>query len=196
MSLECLSQISIDRNISKTSQKHLKRDVFFCGVFKTSQIHLKKDVFFVTSLRRLKRISKKMCILWPLCYLSKIYVESICDCSKISHKNGFVLIKTLFENTQWNVVFWDQCIAINHSAMGISGPMFACGLSHNEHNLIIIILYSHYHHNLIFSLSYNKIRLKLQASNYIYKKGGSGTGVFLRLEKHLFCKITTNCFFC
>ena len=43
MSLRCLKQISIERDISKTSQKHLKR-----------------DVFFKTSLRRLKYISKKM----------------------------------------------------------------------------------------------------------------------------------------
>ena len=30
----------------------------FCDIFKTSQIHLKKDVFCVTSLRRLEHISK------------------------------------------------------------------------------------------------------------------------------------------
>ena len=44
------------KDLSETSQKrHL-----FWEVFKTSQIHLKKDVVFVTSLRRLKYISKKM----------------------------------------------------------------------------------------------------------------------------------------
>ena len=58
----------------------------------------------MTSLRRLKYISKKMFILWRPWYVSKIYLESICGYSKISHKNGFVLIK-------WNVVFWRQCIA-------------------------------------------------------------------------------------
>ena len=58
----------------------------------------------MTSLRRLKYISKKMFILWRPWYVSKIYLESICGYSKISHKNGFVLIK-------WNVVFWEQCIA-------------------------------------------------------------------------------------
>ena len=77
------------KNLSQTSQKRR----IFCDVFKTSQIHLKKDVFFVTSLRRLKYISKKMFILWLLWYVSKIYLESICDYLKISHKNGFVLIK-------------------------------------------------------------------------------------------------------
>ena len=46
MSLRDLSQISIERDISETSQKNLKR-----------------DVFFVTSLRRLKYISKKMSFL-------------------------------------------------------------------------------------------------------------------------------------
>ena len=73
MSLGDLSQISIVRDISETSQRHLKRDDFFvtyfrrpkktclfCDIFKTSQIHLKKDAFFVTSLRRLRYISKNM----------------------------------------------------------------------------------------------------------------------------------------
>ena len=74
MSLRDLTQISIEIDISETSQKHLKRDVFFvtslrrlkyiskkmffCDVFKTSQAYLKKDVFSVTSLRRLKNISR------------------------------------------------------------------------------------------------------------------------------------------
>ena len=71
------------KDLSETSQKRR----LFWGVFKTSQIHLKKDVFFVTSLRRLKHISKKMFILWRLWYVSKINLESICDYSKISHKN-------------------------------------------------------------------------------------------------------------
>ena len=60
MSLRCLNQIFIDRDISKNSQKHLKKDVSFCDVFTTSLIHLKKHAFFVTSLRRPKYISKKM----------------------------------------------------------------------------------------------------------------------------------------
>ena len=49
MSLKCLKQISIERDISKTSQKDFKR-----------------DVFFETSLRRLKYISKKIFFLWGL----------------------------------------------------------------------------------------------------------------------------------
>ena len=48
-----------------------------------------------SSLRRLKHISKKIFILWNLWYVSKIYVESICDYSKISHKNSSVLIKLM-----------------------------------------------------------------------------------------------------
>ena len=96
------------KDLSETSQKRR----LFWDVFKTSQIHLKKDVFLatflrrlkyiskkiffqVTSLRRLKLISKKMFILWRLWYVPKIYLESICDYSKISHKNGFVLIKSM-----------------------------------------------------------------------------------------------------
>ena len=43
------------RDLLETSQKRC----LFCDVFKTSQKHLKKDVFCVTSLRRLEHISKK-----------------------------------------------------------------------------------------------------------------------------------------
>ena len=53
VSLRCLKQISIETDISKTSQKHLK-----------------KDVFFATSVRRLKYISKKMSFLWPPYHVS------------------------------------------------------------------------------------------------------------------------------
>ena len=55
MSLRDLNQISIERDISETSQRHLK-----------------KDVFFVTSLRRLKNISKKMSFAWRLSDVSNI----------------------------------------------------------------------------------------------------------------------------
>ena len=55
MSLRDLNQISIERDISETSQRHLK-----------------KDVFFVTSLRRLKNISKKMSFAWRLSDVSDI----------------------------------------------------------------------------------------------------------------------------
>ena len=49
MSLRDLNRISIERDISETSQKHLKR-----------------DDFFVTSLRRPKNISKKISFVWCL----------------------------------------------------------------------------------------------------------------------------------
>ena len=44
-----LNQVSIESDISETSQKHLKR-----------------DVFFVMSLGRLKYMSKKISFLWRL----------------------------------------------------------------------------------------------------------------------------------
>ena len=47
MYLRDFSQISNERDMSETSQKHLKR-----------------NDFFVTSLRRLKNISKKMSFVW------------------------------------------------------------------------------------------------------------------------------------
>ena len=72
------------RDLLETSQKRW----LFCDVFKTSQIHLKKDVFCVTSLRRLNNISKKNSFPErPQKYLS---LASICDFSKIPHKNDFV----------------------------------------------------------------------------------------------------------
>ena len=108
MSLRDLNQISIERDISETPQKHLKRNVF-CDVFKTSQIHLKKrcifrdvfktsqkhpkknvfktsrtylkkDVFSVTSVRRLKNISCKH--FWFPKNTSQKYVtmpDNLCD---------------------------------------------------------------------------------------------------------------------
>ena len=60
-----LNQVSIESDISETSETSQKR-CLFCDVFRTSQIHVKKDFFFVTSLRRLKNISKKMYFLWSL----------------------------------------------------------------------------------------------------------------------------------
>ena len=85
------------RDVSETSQKRW----LFYDVFKTSQIHLKKDVFFVTSLRRLKNISKmmsfvwrhfskKMSFPWRLWDVSKTSLASIFSFPKICHKNDFV----------------------------------------------------------------------------------------------------------
>ena len=45
MTFECLHQISIEKDISKTSQKHLKRDIFFV----TSLKSLKNDTLFSES---------------------------------------------------------------------------------------------------------------------------------------------------
>ena len=70
------------RDLTETSLKKL----LFCDVFKTSQKHLKKDVFCVTSLTRLEHISIKMSIPWRLWDVSKISLASICDFSKSSHK--------------------------------------------------------------------------------------------------------------
>ena len=91
--MRCLWEISIDlhwerylRDLSETSQKRC----LFSDVFKTSQIHLKKDVFCVTSLRRLEHISKKMSFPWRLWDVSKTSLASIFGFSKIRHKNDFV----------------------------------------------------------------------------------------------------------
>ena len=71
MSLRCLKQISIERHLPEASQKRR----LFCDVFKTSQIHLKKDVLFVTSLRRLKYISKKLFFLGDAFKASQTYLK-------------------------------------------------------------------------------------------------------------------------
>ena len=83
--MRCLWDVSIRSPLSsKTSQKHLKSDVF-----KTPQIHLKKDVFFATILRRLKYISKKMFFVWGLYGVSNISQKGcllFCDVSDTSQK--------------------------------------------------------------------------------------------------------------
>ena len=106
ISLRCLNQIST-RDISKTSQKHLKRDVLFtmslrrlkyisekmfsCYVFKASQTYLKKDVCSVTYLICLKNIYLEI-------FRNKTNSEARRKekgYSEIPHKNSFVLIKLL-----------------------------------------------------------------------------------------------------
>ena len=56
-------------------------------------------------------------------------------------------------------------------------------------NLVLKKLLLKILHNYQENTFFNKNRLKLQACNYIYKKGGPGTGVFLRvLRKTYFAK--------
>ena len=78
-----------DRHLRDLLEKSQKR-CLFCDVFKTSQKHLKKDVFCVTSLRRLEHISKKMSFPWRLWDVSKTSLASIFGFPKICHKNDFV----------------------------------------------------------------------------------------------------------
>ena len=106
MSLRDLSQISIERDISETSQKHLKR-----------------DVFFVTSLRRLKYISKKMSFPWRLWDVSKTSLASIFGFPKICHNLISCDFRRLIaisdkidvgpsETLKKWIVLWEQCIDI------------------------------------------------------------------------------------
>ena len=74
MPLRDLNQISIERDFSETSQKHIEREDFFCyafqtsqrclfsDIFKTSQKLLKEHVFSMRSLRCLDHIFKKISI--------------------------------------------------------------------------------------------------------------------------------------
>ena len=86
------SDLHWEREISETSQKHLKRDVFFvtylrrpksiskkmsfvwCDVFKTSQAYIRKGMSFP----------------WRLWDVSKRSLASIFGFSKIRHKNDLV----------------------------------------------------------------------------------------------------------
>ena len=105
------------RDFPETSQKRC----LFCDVFKTSQIHLKKDVFFVTSLRRLKNISKKMSFPWRLWDVSKTSLASIFGFPKICHNLISCDFRRLIAISdkidvgpsetlkKWNVL-WEHCI--------------------------------------------------------------------------------------
>ena len=122
MSLSCLKQISTERDISKISQKHLRKDVFFEAslrhlnyiskkmfsgdVFMASQTYLKKDVSSVTSLICLKNI------FWKYWWLFKNIIQKWFRGDKID----VWALKTL-KKKKWNVVFWEQCTAINQSVM-------------------------------------------------------------------------------
>ena len=59
------SDLHWEKHLRDLSERSQKRRLFW-DVFKTSQIHLKKDVFFVTSVRRLRNISKKTSFVWRL----------------------------------------------------------------------------------------------------------------------------------
>ena len=103
-------------DVSNTSPKrHL-----FCNVFKACQIHLKKDVFQLTlrSLRRLKHTQKR-CLFSDVSDMSQNYMylwlfKNITQKWLRTDKIDVWALKTF---KKWNVVFWDQYIAINQSVM-------------------------------------------------------------------------------
>ena len=68
------------------------------------------------SLTRLKNIS------WKYLWLFKNIPQKWFRADKIDVGP----LKTL---KKWNVIFWEQCIAINQAAMSISELMFTCCLS-------------------------------------------------------------------
>ena len=97
------------RDLLETSQKRW----LFCDVFKTSQIHLKKDVFCVTSLRRLKNISKKILSLRGLKNISRSQVFVIfqkyptkmisCDFRRVIIISDKIDVGPLETLKKWNV---------------------------------------------------------------------------------------------
>ena len=129
-----LNQITIERDISETSLETSQKRWLFCDVFKTSQIHLRKDVFFVTSLRRLKNISKKTSFLWHLWGVSKNLSQVFavfqkyptkmisCDFHRVITVSGKIDLGLLETLKKWNV--FRAYISIK-SVMSISGLLSA-----------------------------------------------------------------------
>ena len=110
-------------DVFETSQIHLKK-MSFCDVFKTSQKHLKKisfirhlldgssiskkNVFSVTSLRRLKNISRKY--LW---FFKNTPAKIIsCDFCRVITISGKIDVGPLETLKKWNL-FCQQCMDIN-----------------------------------------------------------------------------------
>ena len=118
ISLRNVNQISNERDISETSQKHLKwgnffvtslrrledlsKKMFFCDFFKTAQKHLIKDVFCGTSLRRLEHISEK-CLFREISETSQKHLLQVFvifqKYPNFYFKNGFVF----FPQDYWNI---------------------------------------------------------------------------------------------
>ena len=94
-SLRHLNQVSVERDISKTSQRHLKKDVFF----ETSLRHLKyisKKTSFLRHLWDVSNASQERCLFWDIFKTSRIhlqkdvfYVTSLRRLEYISKKMSF-----------------------------------------------------------------------------------------------------------
>ena len=117
------SDLHWERHLWDFSEISQKRQLF-CDVFKTSQKHLKKDVFCITPLGRLELISKNMSFPWHLWDVSETSLASICDFSKIPHRMvscDLCRVTEIFdkidvgplETLKKRNVFWEQCIVIN-----------------------------------------------------------------------------------
>ena len=87
------------------------------------QADLRKDACYVTFLIRLKNI------LWKYLWLFKNIPQKLFPADKIDKRQLKIVQK-------WNVVFWEQCIAINQSFTRISGLMSACFLSQYGQQII------------------------------------------------------------
>ena len=106
---------------SNDSHEMSLRDLNQRDISESSQKHLKKDVFCMTSLRRLKHISKKMSFLWHLWDVSKTSLAGICDFWKKPYKMVFCDFRRVTEIfgkldvgpletfKKWN----EQCMVIN-----------------------------------------------------------------------------------
>ena len=96
MSLRYLNQVSVERDISKTSQRHLKKDVFF----ETSLRYLKyisKKTSFLRHLWDVLNASQERCLFWGIFKTFRIhfqkdafYVTSLRRLGYISKKMSFM----------------------------------------------------------------------------------------------------------
>ena len=125
--LKDLSETSQKRHlfwdVFKTSQIHLKKDIFFvtslrrlktslkkfllCDFFKTSRAYLRKDVFSVTSPRRLKNISLKY--FWFFKNTSQMIS---CDFRRVITISDKIDVRPSETLRKWNIL-WEQCVDIN-----------------------------------------------------------------------------------
>ena len=125
--MRCLWEISIKsplREISQTSLRNISTEMPFCDVFKTSQKHLKIDVFCATSLRRLEHISKR-CLFRDVSETSQKHLSQVflvfqkyvtkmisCDFRRVITISGKIDVGPSETLKKWNVL-WEQCIDIN-----------------------------------------------------------------------------------
>ena len=119
--MRCLWDVSNRSPLRETSQRPLRnisKETSFWDFVKTSQIHLKKDVFFEKSLRRLKYISKMISFFEKsLRRLKHIWNRCLfLDVSDMSQKYILKVFVTIKKNNTKMVSSWkNRCIGVKNT---------------------------------------------------------------------------------